>query len=78
MRERLNDIAAEVSRLVYALDGNAPDSEESLFDRVQKFAGDGLQVEEVPVRATAAAKPAGKGGAVSDRLAALRDLQRRN
>ena len=39
LREKLNDIASDVSRLVYALDGNAAlDSEESLFDRVQKFA----------------------------------------
>jgi chromosome segregation ATPase len=40
LRDKLNDIASDVSRLVYALDGNAAlDSEESLFDRVQKFAG---------------------------------------
>jgi chromosome segregation ATPase len=78
MRERLNDIAAEVSKLVYALDGNAPDSEESLFDRVQKFAGDGLKVEDFTVRPGVPAKPpVGKGGAVSERLAALRDMQRR-
>ena len=47
LRERLNDIASDVSRLVYALEGNGPpDSEESLFDRVQKFAGEAAQEPE--------------------------------
>ena len=50
LREKLNDIASDVSRLVYALDGNAAlDSEESLFDRVQKFAGDVHAVASAPV-----------------------------
>ena len=41
LREKLNDIASEVSRLVYAVDGDAaPTEEASLFDTVRKFAGD--------------------------------------
>jgi hypothetical protein len=47
MRERLNDIATEVSRLVYAVDAK-PSEPESLFDRVQKFADDGRGSEEFP------------------------------
>jgi DNA repair exonuclease SbcCD ATPase subunit len=75
LRERLNDIASNVSRLIYAVDNNGPaDSEESLFDRVQRFADDGLAVEEIPVQPPP--RP-GKGGAVSDRMAALRDIASR-
>jgi DNA repair exonuclease SbcCD ATPase subunit len=74
LRERLNDIASNVSRLVYAVDNNGPaDSEESLFDRVQRFADDGLAVEEIPIQPP---RPP-KNGAVSDRMAALRDIARR-
>jgi len=77
LRERLNDIASDVSRLVYALEGNGlPDSEESLLDRVQKF----VDAEEpaphpLPVRGPNAHPPE---GAVSDRLKALRELQEGN
>ena len=79
LRERLNDIASDVSRLVYAVDNNTTaDPEESLFDRVQRFADDGLKLENFPVRNGAAPRPANKGGAVSDRMAALRELQARN
>jgi chromosome segregation ATPase len=83
MREKLNDIASDVSRLVYALEGNGPvDTEESLFDRVQRFADDGKKLEEFPVQSALKAKqsgtaPAGEGS-VSDRMAALRDIQSRN
>jgi hypothetical protein len=75
LRERLNDIASNVSRLIYAVDNNGPaESEESLFDRVQRFADDGLEVEEIPVKAPLRGR---KGGAVSDRMAALRDIASR-
>jgi len=76
LRERLNDIASDVSRLVYALEGNGPvDEEESLATRMQKF----IDVEEAataPVRGPNArngTRP--EGQAVSDRLKALRELQ---
>ncbi|MBN9310023.1 hypothetical protein [Devosia sp.] len=79
LRERLNDIASDVSRLVYALEGNGPvDEEESLATRMQKF----IDVEEAataPVRGPNArngTRP--EGQAVSDRLKALRELQDRN
>jgi chromosome segregation ATPase len=81
LRERLNDIASEVSRLVYAVDDNAAtDPEESLFDRVQRFADDGKKIENFPVRNGAINRaPANGNGSgsssVSDRMAALRELQ---
>jgi chromosome segregation ATPase len=81
LRERLNDIASDVSRLVYAVDTHGPvDTEESLFDRVQRFADDGVLVEEYPIRDALEAKHGGpdEGRHVSDRLAALREIQERN
>ncbi len=84
LREKLNDIATDVSRLVYAVEGiEPPDNDESLYERVQRFAGDAVTPDGVPARAAApvmggngAAAPA-SGGNVSDRLAALRELQER-
>ena len=56
LREKLNDIASDVSRLVYALEGNGPvDEEESLFDRVQQFV-DAEAEGERPVRGPNARK----------------------
>jgi chromosome segregation ATPase len=73
LRERLNDIASDVSRLVYALEGNdPPEAEESLYDRVQKFADMATDDQPTPVRGPNARPPE---GAVSDRLKALRELQ---
>jgi chromosome segregation ATPase len=74
LREKLNDIASSVSRLVYAVDHATPNSaqpEESLFDRVQRFADDGETLDILPVPAAA------QRGAVSDRLTALREIQGR-
>lgn len=81
LREKLNDIATDVSRLVYAVEGTGPvDNEESLFDRVQRYADDGLQLDEFPVRTALQSKQNANAGAsangnVSDRLTALRDIQ---
>ena len=85
LREKLNDIATEVSRLVYAVEGNdVPDVEESLFDRVQRYADDGMKLEEFPVKSALQSKQGASstanGGAnnnVSDRLSALREIQDR-
>lgn len=76
MRERLNDIAASVSRLVYAADNETPaePSEESLFDRVQRFADDGVGSDMLPVQP---ARGERRSGSVSDRMAALREIQGR-
>ncbi len=82
LRERLNDIASDVSRLVYAVEGSElPDNDESLLERVQKFADDGLRHEEFPVRNALHAKQTSNSapqGGVSDRLTALREIQDRN
>lgn len=69
LRERLNDIASEVGRLVHAVDRREPPDSESLFDRVQRFAGE--PDPKSPPR------PPGDQprGVVSGRLAALRDIR---
>jgi DNA repair exonuclease SbcCD ATPase subunit len=76
LREKLNDIAASVSRLVYAVETETPVNSaegESLFDRVQRYADEHDSFNDVPV------KPAkgDRSGAVSDRMAALREIQGR-
>lgn len=78
LRERLNDIASDVSWLVYALEGNGPvDEEESLAARMQKFVD--AEAEAAPVRGPAARNGATpEGHAVSDRLKALQELQNGN
>jgi chromosome segregation ATPase len=76
LREKLNDIAASVSRLVYAVDTDTPvtpNPEESLFDRVQRFADDGESRDALP----ADPMPISRRGSVSDRMAALREIQDR-
>jgi chromosome segregation ATPase len=72
LREKLNDIASEVSRLVYAVEGETPDSDETLLERVQKYADDSVMAGDK----SRAPEPVGTS-AVSDRLAALRDIQNR-
>ena len=74
LREKLNDIAAEVSRLVYAVEGEAPPTDETLLERIQKFSGD-LDLAAAPE--PRGPEPASQGTSVSDRLAALRELQNR-
>jgi len=77
LREKLNDIAASVSRLVYAVDTETPvvsSTEESLFDRVQRFADDGEGSDTLPAKP---AKGERSGGSVTDRMAALREIQGR-
>jgi hypothetical protein len=76
LRQRLGGIAASVSRLVYAVDHDTPindNPEESLFDRVQRFADDGETMGTLePPNAEN-----NRRGSVSDRLAALREIQGR-
>jgi chromosome segregation ATPase len=77
LREKLNDIAASVSRLVYAVDTETPvanPAEESLFDRVQRFADDGEASDALPAQPH---KGERRGGSVTDRMAALREIQGR-
>ncbi len=76
LREKLNDIASEVSRLVYAVEGEVPDSDDTLLERVQKYSDEDLTAARPAEQR--APEPVGQGSAVSDRLAALRDIQSRN
>lgn len=76
LRERLNDIAAEVSRLVYQVDGEFPaPAEESLFDRVRRFAGESLGAAEPAGNGSTGSSPAPGSGDISDRMTAIRDLR---
>jgi chromosome segregation ATPase len=74
LREKLNDIASEVSRLVYAVEGEAPDKDDTLLDRVQKYTDEDLSKPAPEARTP---EPVGQS-AVSDRLAALREIQNRS
>ncbi|RUT34704.1 hypothetical protein EMQ25_01705 [Arsenicitalea aurantiaca] len=76
LREKLNDIASDVSRLVYAMEGHGPaDAEESLFDRVQRFADDGMGMQDYALPANDQAPRLAGTGPLSDRISALRNLQ---
>ncbi|RDE08246.1 hypothetical protein DVH29_12490 [Pelagibacterium lacus] len=69
LRERLRDIASDVSLLVYAGDAETEEPvTESLFDRVAKYAGDGAEAEHLPLQTVGM-----PSGPISDRMAAMRD-----
>ena len=70
--EKLIDIASEVSRLVYAVEGEVPPTDEPVLERVQDTALSSERIVE-PRKP----EPVGQSSAVSDRLAALRDIQSR-
>jgi len=75
LRGGLAEVATRVSRLVYAPEAEpaAPSPvEESLFDRVQRFADEEQQAAPVP---PPAAKPRRRGNRVSDRLSPLKEVQ---
>lgn len=77
LRERLNDIASEVSKLVYAVDGDAaPSEDESLFDKVRKFADDDLNEPDVTTPRREG-NGASRRGSLAERMAALREIQAR-
>lgn len=77
LRDYLNDIAASVSRVVYAADTEAAPparvEEESLFDRVQRFADEEPTMPTPPARGNRT----NRRGSVADRLTALREIQER-
>lgn len=70
LREKLNDIASTVGRLVRSVDGEASEPEQSLFDRVQRFS----DIDEPVPGSGRRPEPVGNAAGVSDRLAALRDV----
>lgn len=68
MRRRLEDIAVDISHIVYANDAHETlEQEESLFDRVRKYADDGLEELETPEKENKSG-----AGRVSDRMDALK------
>lgn len=77
LRNRLGDIASSVSQVIYADEANTKSSrEESLFDRIRKFASDGMDISDLPSKPrkpNQTLKPAA-GTAVSDRISAFRDI----
>ncbi|VAW18615.1 Chromosome segregation ATPases [hydrothermal vent metagenome] len=77
LRERLNDIASEVSRLVYSVEEELKEpASQSLFDRVQKFANDETLIVETGL-ADEDAPPRTGEGRLSARMRALRDVHAR-
>ncbi|HHG90837.1 MAG TPA: hypothetical protein ENJ90_10225 [Devosia sp.] len=85
LRERLNDIASDVSKLVYSMDEDeATPSTQSLFDQVQKFADEDIS-GMAPVNGTSKPNHKSNGksrpepippksGRLSDRMRALREM----
>lgn len=72
LRARMTDIATQVNQLGASGDGALPGADtESLFDRVQRFAGPA----QLDLPAEIRALPVQPRAAVSDRLEALRELQ---
>jgi chromosome segregation ATPase len=71
LRRELMDVASGISRLVYAAEEKPAASalEESLFDRIKRFADDGETEDLLPAPAVT------QRGTVTDRLAALRELR---
>lgn len=82
LRQRLGEIASSVSQLVYSVDSDtAGDAEESLFDRIRKFAGDGFNVEELdnpPASDSNTREKSLTGTTLSDRIAAFEDIHANN
>lgn len=69
MRQRLEDIAIDISHIVYANDAHdTAEQEESLFDRVRKYADNGLEELDRP----AERERDTQSGRVSDRMDALK------
>ncbi|MCZ4273643.1 hypothetical protein [Maritalea porphyrae] len=68
LRDRMQNIAVDISHIIYAQDSaGGPDGEESLFDRVRKYADDGL--DEAVMEPTADENVFGR---VADRMDALK------
>ena len=74
LRERLNDIASDVSKLVYSVEEDLSDpASESLFDRVQKFSDDVVTQDNVDMEADMEENPTSRAKP-SSRMRALKDM----
>jgi len=70
LRERMENIAVDVSHIVYAEDAKSSDSaSESLFDRVRKYANDGLDEADLVEK-----DESDMIGRVADRMDALKKI----
>lgn len=70
LRERMQNIAVDVSHIVYTQDSKtSTKDEESLFDRVRKYANDGIDETELPVNGDDEAI-----GIVADRMDTLKKI----
>ncbi len=80
LRDRLGDIASSVSQLVYTTDSVPDESgEESLFDRIRKYAGEGLDSEDVAAPQTSPRRRERSApGSLADRIAAFEDAHVNN
>jgi len=79
LRERLNDIASDVSRLVYSVEEDLSETaSESLFDRVQKFAAEEAPILDPGVESEQdTSLPPTRDGRLSARMRALKDVHAR-
>jgi DNA repair exonuclease SbcCD ATPase subunit len=82
LRAQLDAIAADTSRIVYAADTEPPQeeppaAEESLFERIQRFADEREDTVAAPPPAPTPTASARRKGSVTDRMAALREIQGR-
>jgi len=81
MRAQLADIATSVSKLVYAAQSEKAATEEtdeeSLFDKVQRFASEIETIGTAPLPPKPSKSASPKKGRVSDRMTALREIQGR-
>lgn len=74
LRERLNDIASDVSKLVYSVEEDLSDpASESLFDRVQKFSDDIVTQDNADMEADMKENPTSRAKP-SSRMRALKDM----
>ncbi|HHB82004.1 MAG TPA: hypothetical protein ENK61_00875 [Devosia sp.] len=74
LRERLNDIASDVSKLVYSVEEDLSDpASESLFDRVQKFSDDVVTQDNADTEADMEENPTSRAKP-SSRMRALKDM----
>lgn len=81
LRDQLGDIASTVSHLLYSNDGTKSDDEESLFDRIAKYAGDDLNDPPSPQASKQRAERRRQtlsGPTLSDRMSAFRDIHANN
>lgn len=76
LRERLNDIASDVSRLVFSVEEEEVAKEpQSLFDRIKRFSDDDEELDAPITNGNnGQSSPEPEGSQLSDRMRALKDI----